>query len=176
MADETVTEDPSTDAPETEQPDLGDGGKRALDEERKSRRAAERELKSLQARLAEIEQQSMSATEKAIAEAKAAGRKEALSTANDRLVRAEVRAAAAGKLADPGDAAALLGDLNQYVGDDGEPDTKAISKAIDDLVKSKPYLRAAALNVGDPDAGSRPSSNGSSDMNALIRNAFGRRA
>lgn len=161
------------DAPEGA-PDLGDAGRKAIAEERSARRAAEKAARDAQSELERIRSESMSSTEKAIAEAKAQGRKEALSTANDRLVKAEVRAHAAGKLADPGDAAALLGDLSQFVGDDGEPDSRAITKAIDDLVKAKPYLAAAALNIGNPDAGARPTADTGADMNAMLRRATGR--
>lgn len=173
MADDT-TPDPSTDAPD-DTADLGDAGKKALADERSARRAAERAAKAVQDELEKLKSESMSATEKAIAEAKAQGRKEALVTANQRLLRAEIRANAAGKMADPGDAAALLGDLDGFLDASGEPDSKAIAKAIDDLVKSKPYLRSAVLNPGDADGGGRSTGNGSgSDMNVLLRRAAGR--
>ena len=67
----------------------------------------------------------------------------ALSKANIRIIRAEVKAAAAGKLADPADAYRFL-DLDQFeVDDDGNVDSEEIAEAIDDLIKSKPYLAAA---------------------------------
>lgn len=67
---------------------------------------------------------------------------EATRQAHDRIIRSEVKAAAAGKLADPTDAIRML-DLSQFeVGDDGEVDEDAIGEAIDDLVKKKPYLAA----------------------------------
>ncbi len=71
---------------------------------------------------------------------KAEGRKEALAQANARILRAEIKAAAGGKLNDPNDAIRLL-DLDEFeVGDDGEVDGSAIADAIADLIKSKPYL------------------------------------
>lgn len=67
-------------------------------------------------------------------------REELTTESNARLVRAEVKAAAAGKLADPADAPRFI-DLSKIkVGDDGEPDAKQIKKAIEDLLKEKPYL------------------------------------
>jgi hypothetical protein len=67
----------------------------------------------------------------------------ALSKANGRIVRAEVKAAAAGKLADPADAYRFI-DLEQFeVDDDGNVDSDEIAEAITDLIKSKPYLAAA---------------------------------
>jgi hypothetical protein len=165
----TVVED----APEGA-PDLGDAGRKAIAEERSARRAAEKAARDAQSELERIRSESMSSTEKAIAEAKAQGRKEALSTANDRLVKAEVRAHAAGKLADPGDAAALLGDLSGFVGDDGEPDSRAIAKAIDDLLEAKPYLAAGATpGTTRIPAGARGGNAGEGDMNQLLRQAAG---
>lgn len=67
---------------------------------------------------------------------------QALAKANDRILKAEVRAAAAGKLHDPADALRHL-DLSDFeVGEDGEVDTAAVTEAIEALVKSKPYLAA----------------------------------
>ncbi|GGV54180.1 hypothetical protein [Streptomyces spectabilis] len=57
------------------------------------------------------------------------------------LVRAEVRAAAAGRLRDPADALALV-DVAALAGDGGDVDTAAINKAVDELLKAKPYLAA----------------------------------
>lgn len=60
--------------------------------------------------------------------------------AAQRIVKAEVRAAAAGKLADPADAYKFL-DLDEFeVDDDGNVNEDDIADAIDDLVKKKPYL------------------------------------
>ncbi|MFI8263675.1 hypothetical protein [Streptomyces sp. NPDC085665] len=73
------------------------------------------------------------------------------------LVRAEVRAAAAGRLADPADALALL-DLSALAGPSGEIDTKAVTAALDKLIESKPYLAApksGAAPWGDVGAGQR---------------------
>lgn len=140
---------------------LGDAGKKALDEERNARRTAEKAAKDAQAELEKIRSASMSEQEKAVAAAKAEGRDEALKGANERLVRAEVRAAAAGKLADPGDALGLLGDLSTFIGPSGDVDTKAISSAIDGLVKSKPYLSAKPGN-GSGEGGARGSASAAS--------------
>lgn len=71
-----------------------------------------------------------------------AARQEILSKANNRILRSEVRAAAAGKLADPADAIKFL-DLDQFeVGEDGDVDQDEIADAIKDLVAEKPYLAA----------------------------------
>ncbi|GAA2781370.1 hypothetical protein [Streptomyces showdoensis] len=57
------------------------------------------------------------------------------------LVRAELRAAATGKLRDPADALALV-DLDALTGTAGDVDTAAIAAAVDQLVRTKPYLAA----------------------------------
>jgi hypothetical protein len=109
---------------------LGDAGKRALHAEREARRDAETARKTAEERAAAIA---------------------------SRLLAAEVRAAAAGKLADPGDAPRLL-DLAQFTpGEDGSYDTGAITAAIDQLVTGKPYLAAGARGVfqGSGDGGPR---------------------
>ena len=109
----------------------------------------------------------MSDTEKAVAAAKAEGRTEALSAVNGRILRAEVKAAAAGKLADPEDACSML-DLDAFkVGDDGNVDTKAIVKAIDDLVKAKPYLASGAKPSALPGGGATPASGASTPAEAF---------
>ena len=67
---------------------------------------------------------------------------EALKSANQRVLKAEIRAAASGKLADPNDALRFV-DLSKFtVGDDGEVDSDAIGSAISELLASKPYLGA----------------------------------
>lgn len=72
-----------------------------------------------------------------------------------RLVRAEVKAAAVGKLNDPTDALTFL-DLTSFeVGDDGSVDEAAIASAIDDLVSKKPYLAAQGGGRGSADGGAR---------------------
>lgn len=67
---------------------------------------------------------------------------EALAKANERILKAEIRAAAASKLADPNDALLFI-DLDGFeVGDDGEVDRESITAAIEELVGDKPYLAA----------------------------------
>jgi vacuolar-type H+-ATPase subunit I/STV1 len=82
---------------------------------------------------------------------------EALSAANARILKAEVRAAAAGKLNDPTDALRYL-DLSEFeVGSDGEVDSAAVTSAIDALIASKPYLSAQGGQrfKGTADGGAR---------------------
>ena len=68
---------------------------------------------------------------------------EALAAANQRILKAEVRAAASGKLADPADALRYL-DLSKFtVTDDGSVDSQAIANSIGELLEQKPYLGKA---------------------------------
>lgn len=118
--------------------DLGDKGKRALDSmkaklktERTRRRTAEAQLQAKPADGGDADQIQAKADQAATAKA------------NTRIVRSEVRAAAAGKLADPKDALRFL-DLDQFeVDEDGQVDEDEIADAIEDLMKNKPYLAAA---------------------------------
>lgn len=80
------------------------------------------------------------------------------------LRRAEVRVAAAGKLADPEDAVRFLDIETFEVDDEGRVDEKAVAAAIDRLVEEKPYLAAGTAprttkpGSTDPfDAGTRTS-------------------
>lgn len=160
--DQGVTDENAEDAPEGEpaeddeaEPDgaedLGDKGKRALDAmkaklktEREKRRVAEAKLQDKPAGTADADQI------QAKADAAATAR------ANTRILRSEVRAAAAGKLADPKDALTFL-DLDQFeVDEDGQVDEDEIADAITDLIKSKPYLAAATVKrfQGTGDGGS----------------------
>lgn len=116
-------------------------------------RKHEREAKKAQAELERVQQSSMSEQEKAIAEARSAARAEAFGEAQKDRLRDKVELAAAGKLADPGDAAVLLGDLERFLVS-GEIDTRGISSAIDDLIKAKPYL-GAKPGTGSGEGGPR---------------------
>jgi hypothetical protein len=82
---------------------------------------------------------------------------EATRAANERILRSEVKAAAAGKLADPADAYKFL-DLSKFdITDTGDIDAEEIADAIDTLIKTKPYLAAATANKwqGSADGGAR---------------------
>lgn len=105
-----------------------------LRKERKARKDAETALDKMRGEHA-------TDAEKALAQAHADGRTEALGEINARLLDAEVRAAAGGRLADPADAVRLL-DMGALVDDDGHVDPDAVAAAVDELVEAKPYLAA----------------------------------
>lgn len=150
QGDDTVDTDQVQDT-EDNQPsegaeELGDKGKKALDAMKEQRRKARAEAATLRKELDELKRQlsdkDKTPDEQALAEARREAAAEASAKANERILRSEVRAAAAGKLNDPADALKLL-DLDQFeVGGDGDVDTEEITDAINDLLQSKPYLAA----------------------------------
>lgn len=135
-------------------PKLGAAGERALREERSARTKAEREAKAAKKELDELKAASATDAEKAIAKAKEEGKAEALKAANARVLRSEIKAAAAGKLADPNDAVRLL-DSDEFTNDDGDVDDKKLKAAIDTLLKDKPYLAGKSRANGDAGGGPR---------------------
>jgi len=142
-------------------------------------KADKKRADAAEAELDKLRKATQSEQEKAIAEAKAEGRSEALDVANARFVKAAVITAAAGKLADPSDAAALL-DLSDFkVDDDGNVDEKAIAAAIEKLVETKPHLAGKGAGRPSGDGGGGPRGDpagGSKSMNDLIREKAGRGA
>lgn len=120
---------------------LGDAGKKALDAQKAKWKAERDKRRQLEQQLAEATKpkgDGEPTPEQIRADAETA----ATAKANRRIVRAELKAAATGKLADPADVNAFI-DLDQFEVDaDGEPDAEEISEAITDLLKRKPHLAA----------------------------------
>ena len=135
---------------------LGDAGKKALDAERAERRKAEKRAKELDAELAKFREASMSEQERAVEIARREAATATLAAVNQRILKAEIRAAAGGRLADPEDAVRFLDTDEFAVTEDGEVDQRAVLAAIDRLLKMKPYLAAGATRpAGDADQGAR---------------------
>ncbi|MGW6008668.1 hypothetical protein [Streptomyces sp. NPDC055210] len=145
---------------------LGEGGKKALQAERDARKAAEDRVKELEGKLSRKPTKQDDGKGDAgkggdgkgdpplDAEAlKKEVRAEIDADTNARLIRAEVKAAAAKRLADPADAPKFIDLAKIKIGDDGDPDAKQIKKAIDDLLKEKPYLAANGQGWGDVGGG-----------------------
>jgi len=165
-------DDDADDAP------LGDAGKQALDRMKAERNAAKREARDLRRQLAEATKAPPADDAPDPDALKAEGRREALALANERILRSEIKAAAAGKLADPTDALRLL-DLSQFeVDDDGGVDEAEIADAIDDLIKTKPYLSAQGGKrfQGAGDGGARKGSAKSIDDQIAEATAAGNHA
>ena len=142
---------------------LGDPGKKALDTMKGKLKAERERRRALEAQLAERDKPAdgdQPDPDALVRQAEA----QALARVNERLVKAEVKAAAAGKLADPADAHRFL-DLSAFeVDDDGNVDADEVADAIDDLLKSKPYLAAQG---GTP----KPRFQGTADSGARKGNA-----
>jgi len=136
---------------------LGDAGKKALDAMKAERNEAKAEAKRFADESAALRAQIEGReAEHAATLAAQAVKDEALSAANQRILKAEVRAQAASKLNDPKDALLYL-DLSGFeVGEDGEVDGDAVAAAIDKLITDKPYLAAQGTRFkGEADGGAR---------------------
>lgn len=118
---------------------LGDPGKKALDR-------MKAKLKSERAKNAKLAQQLGAQTPS----------DQVIERLNARTIRAEVKAVAKGKLADPADAFRFL-DLKQFeVSEDGEVDEGAITQAINKLILGRPYLGAQGeRSTGSGEGGAR---------------------
>ena len=108
----------------------------------------------------------MTEAERAVAEAEAKGRTAATAEFGKRLATSEIRAVAADAGADLAGVFDYL-DLSRFVGEDGEPDEKAIKAFVDGLPKKE----AAAPSY---DGGTRTPTTPPQGMNGLIRKAAGR--
>jgi hypothetical protein len=160
--DESTVDDDTASEETTEGQDaLGDAGKKALDSMKAERNAARKEAREARRALEDLQAKAGKPTEDAdkpdLDAIRAEAEKAALTKANERVLRSEVKAAATGRLADPADAYKFL-DLTQFeVDSDGAVDADEIADAIDDLVKSKPYLAAQGGKrfQGSADGGTR---------------------
>jgi hypothetical protein len=142
----------------------GKGSKTAvlaeLAELRRARKVAEKQL-------AELKQASMSEQERAVAEAEQRGSANTAAAYGGRLARAELRAAAAGRVApETLDGFLEYADLTKFVGEDGEPNSKAIAAAVQKLA-------AGGGGGTNFDGGARTPAEQPADMNSLIRRMAG---
>lgn len=161
--DTTPTVEPEPTTTEPPQPDAGlnEGGKRALEAERKARSEAEKAAKAATAELEKLRKLTMSETEKAIAEAKASARAELMAEVGAERVENAVRAATAGRNVD---ADALLDGLDRarFLTDDGKPDTQKITEWVDRIApKGQTPPKPAAKDIGQ---GARPGATGASQI------------
>jgi len=140
--------------------DLGDAGKRALDAERESRKAAEKANKDLQTQLDELKRSQMNDQEKAIDEAKAQARAEVLTQVGSKIAASEFKAAAAGRLEDDQLATLLAGlDLNAFLDADNDVDSTKVRSFIDGIAPAGngTTTTRADLGQGARSQGSKPS-------------------
>ncbi|WAL73105.1 hypothetical protein OU787_17290 [Kitasatospora sp. YST-16] len=158
--------------PETKPEEKPDETADALQAEKDARAAAEKEAADLKAENARLRRSNAATKGTDLDEIRSEVRAEFVG----QLVRAEVRAAASGRLADPADALALL-DLEKLTPEKGEPDPAAIKAALDELLTAKPYLAPAGEGSkvwGDVGAGQRKSARPEpATPLERLRNAFG---
>ena len=137
--------DPNGEGGEGDAGALGDAGKKALDSMKGKWRTERDQRKALETRIAELEAAKSKPEGDEGPDLDAIKRQahtEATQAANQRILRAEVKAAAAGKLADPSDALRLI-DLSAFdVDSDSNIDAEDIADAINGLLQAKPYLSA----------------------------------
>lgn len=157
--EETPVDQVVEETPETDDKPLGPAGEKALAAEKDKRRAESAKRRELEAQLAALKASASADTEKADLEAiKAQAIREANAAAAQRILRSEIKAAAAGKLADPADAYKFLDLADFEVNENGDVDTAEIASAITGLLTSKPYLKAAQSGHGSADGGVRKGS------------------
>lgn len=138
MSDPEPTPEPSPETPGQPAPQLDDPGKRALDAERRARREAEKAHKEATAELDNLRKQFMTDQERAVVEAKEAGRTEALTAMGGKLVEAEFRVAAAGRVPTV-TLDRILGaiDVKPFVDQAGQPNSKAIQEFIEGIAPAE---------------------------------------
>ena len=152
IVDEAPVEE--VDSPVEGEEALGDPGKKALDAMKAQRKAAEARAREAEAKAEELQAK----LEGREAEYQAELEKRKVS--DGAIKRAELRAAAKGKLADPSDAALYI-NLDEFeVSADGDVDADALNAAIDDLVARKPHLAATSARRFDGDADAGPKGDG----------------
>lgn len=135
---------------------------RKHEERAKSNSSAAKELEQLR-------QQSMSDTEKAVAQARAEGRAEALAVASGRVAAAEIRAAATGRMSDDQIEALLEAtNLAVFIDDQGEVDRTKVLRFVDGIA---PQPTETDTRQGFPDLGqgARGGSNAALNGDPLLR-------
>lgn len=120
---------------------LGDKGKNALRAMKERVKASKKEARDAKAELASLKNSAGKSQEEQEAQAEREQRDAAiLNKANERIVRSEIKSAAAGKLQNPALAVRLLDISDFEVDEDGNVDEDEIAEAIDELLEREPYL------------------------------------
>lgn len=155
---------------------LGDAGKRAIQAERERAAKFEKQLKEAEKLRKQLEEKHATKEEKAIAKAREEGKTEALQAANQRVLKAEVKYAAAGKLRNPSLAWALLeGVRDDLMTDDGDVDSGKLDKELKRILKDNPELSAERTPVRTGGDFSGNGTAGTSNFSDAIRRRAGRR-
>ncbi len=139
--------------------------------QQKVNRDLERKFKAAQSEVDKVRKATMSEADQAIEAARTEGRTAAAVDFGKRLARTQFDAAAGRRNPDIDTGSVLeYVDLARFVGDDGEPDDKAISAAVERLVPAPSGTPTPAF-----DGGTRTTATGGGNpMNNLLRQQAGR--
>lgn len=120
-----------------------------IDKERQNAKDAEKARKALEKELNDLRQQSMTDTEKAIDQARAEARTSALAEAGGKIARAEIRAAAAGRL-DQGALDVLLDgiDLTKFLDANGDVDVERVQSFMDGIAPKQENNGSTFVDLG----------------------------
>ncbi|MEU8196345.1 hypothetical protein AB0C10_21415 [Microbispora amethystogenes] len=124
----------------------------------RSKFADYKDLKAKASQFDELTASQQTETEKAVAKAREEAKAEALAEVRRDRVLDKIEVLAAGRFADPEDAKLrLAARLDEFVGDDGQTDTKAVEGALSKLLTEKPHLAAGGSRrfEGGGDGGPR---------------------
>lgn len=169
MSETTPEATPAPEEPTAEQPKADEAPKADETDWKAEARKWEQRAKENKQAAAELEKQreaSMTEAEKAVAEAEERGRTAAASEYGKRLATSDIRAAAADAQADLTGVFDYL-DLSRFVGEDGEPDEKAIKAFVGGLPKKEAVPPSF-------DGGTRTTAPAQMGMSQIIRKAAGR--
>lgn len=138
---------------EETQEDPTDKLQKALRSEREARKTAERERNALKQQLADKDKP---AEEQALEAARREAEAAATAKANERIVRAELKAAAAGKVKRPDLLVKVTDVASIDVDENGDPDVDALNDAIERFLEDYPELAADTSKfTGSADQGSK---------------------
>lgn len=116
--------------------------------------------------LERVKRESMSEAEKLVAEARDAGKKEALSLVGGTLAKAEVRAQASGRIDDERLSTLLEHlDVSRFVGDDGTVDAAEVKKFVDGIAPPESEEQQTTTATRRRDLGQGQRSTGSEALN-----------
>lgn len=169
---EGVEETPETDENDEQETeaDPAEGALKALRAERAARKAAEKKARELEAK---AEAANLEPDEQKLAEARREATAQVTSSLGQKYVRAEAKAALAGKVTDPARVMRLIDLSAVELDDEGELDSAAITDAIDAFLTEYPEFKASA-NPGSADQfsqGRKPQKPVKPNPNDLLRAA-----
>jgi hypothetical protein len=160
VENEEVETEEAVEVEEVEAEDPVAGLKKALAAERKAHRDESRRAKALEQQLADKDKP---AEEAALDQARREAREEAMTASHARLVRAELKAALAGRVSNPAVALRLIDASEIEVTADGDVDSDSVAAAVDALLAEAPELASKRFS-GTADQGTKGKSDKPSQM------------